>query len=124
MSLYGEDPGNRPASPVLPDAVGTERDRRMLAGVEEKAGAHLGIAHEVSGRETGRGDLGLYPRVLRRIGDGDHAAVTLSLTRTVPNPNVCLVTNVTDDPAGSMAYRPAGAACTAVLVVDMTAVPS
>ena len=49
--------------------------------------------------------------------------VTLSLPRTLPSPNMCLVTNVTDDPAGSMAYRPAGGACTAVLVVDMTAVP-
>src|SRR5271169_7178294 len=50
--------------------------------------------------------------------------VTLSLPRTLPSPNMCLVTNVTDDPAGSMAYRPAGGACTAVLGVDMTAVPS
>jgi hypothetical protein len=49
--------------------------------------------------------------------------VTLSLPRTLPSPNMCLVANVTDDPAGSMAYRPAGGACTAVLVVDMTAVP-
>src|SRR5580704_11165302 len=49
--------------------------------------------------------------------------VTLSLPRTWPSPNMCLVTNVTDDPAGSMAYRPAGGACPAVLVVDMTAAP-
>src|SRR5258708_36543794 len=57
MSLYDEGPGNRPGFPVLPDAAGTERDRRMMADVEEQAGAHLGIAHEVSGRETCRGDL-------------------------------------------------------------------
>src|ERR1700732_5309177 len=44
---------------------------------------------------------------------------TLSLPRTLPSPNMCLVTNVTDDPAGSMAYRPAGGACIAVLRVDM-----
>ena len=42
-SLYCEDPGNRPASPVLPDAVGAERDRRMTAGVEEQSGTDLGI---------------------------------------------------------------------------------
>src|ERR1700689_1578833 len=49
--------------------------------------------------------------------------VTSSPPRTWPSPNMCLVTNVTDDPAGSMAYRPAGGACTVVLVVDMTAAP-
>src|ERR1700677_52336 len=49
--------------------------------------------------------------------------VTLSPPRTWPSPNMCLVTNVTADPAGSMAYRPTGGACTAVLVVDMTAAP-
>jgi hypothetical protein len=96
----------------------------MMADVEEQARAHLGIPHEVSGRETSRGDLGHYPGVLRRIGDGDHAAGALSLPRPLPSANMCLVTNMTDDPAGSMADRPAGGGCTAVLVVDMTAVPS
>src|ERR1700689_259150 len=37
-SLYREDPGNRPASRVLPGAGGAERDRRMTAGVKEQAG--------------------------------------------------------------------------------------
>jgi hypothetical protein len=60
-------------------------------------------------------------RALRRDAvDGQLNGVTLSLPRTLPSPNTCLVTNVTDDPAGSMAYRPAGGACTAVLAVDMT----
>ena len=46
-----------------------------------------------------------------------------SLPRTLLSPKMCLVTNVTDDPVGSMAYRPTDGACTAVLVVGMTAVP-
>ena len=123
-SLYREDPGNRPASAVLPDAVRTERDRRMTAGVEEQARAHLGSRMKflvekldaetsASTRESSGGSaMVITPRV------------TLSLPRTLPSPNMCLVSNVTDDPAGSIAYRPAGGACTAVLVVDMTAVPS
>src|ERR1700683_2415364 len=50
--------------------------------------------------------------------------VSLRVPRTLPSPNMCLVSNETDDRAGSMAYRPAGGACTAVLVVDMTVIPS
>src|SRR5258705_11670838 len=49
--------------------------------------------------------------------------VTVSLPRTLPSPNMCLVTNETDDPAGSEAYRPAGGAFSAVLVVHLSEAP-
>jgi hypothetical protein len=76
--------------------------------VEKLDAEILGLSHNMS---SGGSAMVITPRV------------TLSLPRTLPSPNMCFVANVTDDPAGSMAYRPAGGACTAVLVVDITAVP-
>ena len=45
--------------------------------------------------------------------------ITVSVPRTGASPNMCLIANATDDPAGSRAYRPAGGACRAVMGVDM-----
>src|SRR5580698_1832094 len=123
-SLYREDPGNRPASRVLsgccrsgtrsPDDGGRGRtvgngpgDPRMRFLVEKHDAETSASTRESSGGSA----MVITPRV------------TLSPPRTLPGPNMCLVTNVTDDPARSMAYRPAGGACTAALVVDMTAAP-
>ena len=46
----------------------------MPAGTGEQPGAHPAVADDIAGREARSGDLGLYPRALGPIGDGNLAA--------------------------------------------------